>query len=567
MSTGTPVQNRLQAQVERSTIRRDCAFLGIVTALSSIFYIWRIGFYWDDWLLLKIFHFSSDQSAMGLLRALLVQSPDLWSRPVQAIQLAVLYRLFGLEPLGYHVVNIATMAVGLFFFYFVLRSLTGRRLFSLATTVLYGMLPHYSTDRFWYAAFQGNLSMALYFVSLYADLKYAAPGGRASRSSLEHVRRWKVLSLGSLIASAFVYEVFLPFFLLNPLLVALKRNRDAGTSLPWSWPERIASYAANPLLVAAVFFFKTETTVRTPGFGSFGWWLLDNTVRAGLDLTFQSYLINMPRILWFAYTKYASWEAFAIAAALTLVVGIYLLRGGRDSNESNEPLPSRGILAVSAAAGILVAGGSYAYLYSYYQVDSGGNNRVTIAASIGVVLAWTGLAALLGRVLHDRWSTKAFCVLIAVLCGYGCLVNNAAAAFWIDGSEKQQEILSDMKVRFPSPPRGAAIMLTGLCAWTGAKLIFETTWDVTGAMGLLYEDSSLRGEVLRPTDVKIVPHGLQTSIDTVYSFDSLYFYDVQSKQAYRISDEKAASYYVRQAALEDSEGCLTSRFGTGAPAW
>ena len=149
---------------------RDCCFLALVTILSSAFFVSRIGFYWDDWQLLKILHFSDDQSLIGLVRSLFGGWPELMARPVQALHFAILYKPFGLRPLGYHLANTATFFLGLCAFYIALRSLTERRLMSLATTVIYGLLPHYSTDRFWYATFNANVSMVFYFLSLYCDV-------------------------------------------------------------------------------------------------------------------------------------------------------------------------------------------------------------------------------------------------------------------------------------------------------------------------------------------------------------------------------------------------------------
>jgi hypothetical protein len=54
------------ADPSRGSGARDCCFLAVVTLLSSVFYVSRLGFYWDDWFVLRIFHFSTDQSANGV---------------------------------------------------------------------------------------------------------------------------------------------------------------------------------------------------------------------------------------------------------------------------------------------------------------------------------------------------------------------------------------------------------------------------------------------------------------------------------------------------------------------
>jgi hypothetical protein len=139
---------------------------------------------------------------------------EIRQRPLQALHLAWIYRLFTTDPLGYHLVNSAVFVIAVLLFYLSLRELRLPRLVVLTVPLVYGLLPHYSTDRFWVAAFQANLSMALYFTSLHAAL-------RALRT--RHARRWtwKLLSLACLLGSTLAYEVALPLFLFSAAVIWL----------------------------------------------------------------------------------------------------------------------------------------------------------------------------------------------------------------------------------------------------------------------------------------------------------------------------------------------------------
>ena len=59
------------------------------------------------------------------------------------------------------------------FLYLVLRELRVHRTVAFAIAAVYGLLPNYSTDRFWIAAFGYVLTTALFLISTYALLRAA----------------------------------------------------------------------------------------------------------------------------------------------------------------------------------------------------------------------------------------------------------------------------------------------------------------------------------------------------------------------------------------------------------
>jgi hypothetical protein len=540
-------------------ILRDCVFLAVLTMLSSAFYVFRIGFYWDDWRLFQLLHFSTDQSLSGLMRSLFAGWPDLRVRPVQALQLALLYQLFGMNPAGHHLMNTTILFLGVCVFYFALLLLTGRRLMSLAIAAIYVVLPHYSTDRFWYANFCANLSMIFYFLSLYCDVK-------STRFQGLRAWQWKGAGSLSLVTSSLSYEVFMPLFLLNPVLIAFKRwqLRFSEKSVRWNWMTSGLFYLANPVLLGLIGVIKGRYSRRAPGVNSLGWWLVDNTLSSSADLTYRAYLFNLPHILWAISNKYWSWPAFLIALVVAVVIATYLMHVAKTLEQRP---PHFLVLALTLCGATLISGLSYAYFYSYYSVNTGVNNRVAIAAAVAVAISWASLAALLSRIFLRRViSNRVFCSLVALLCASACLITNTISSFWVVAAQKRSEILREMKENF-RPPRGSSVLLTGLCAWEGPGIIFEADWDVTGALALLYEDNTIKGDVLWPW-IKAQEQGIDSG-KNVYSFASLYSYDVRTKQAAQISDAKTAAFQIEKTKEDDvkSHGCLTSGFGTGLAIW
>ncbi len=171
-----------------------------------------------------------------------------------------MYRLFGVDALGYHLANSAVFVGAVLLFYLALRELRLPRLVVLTVPLVYGLLPHYSTDRFWVAAFQANLSMALYFASLYADL-------RALRTVCARRWSWKLLGLTCLLGSAFAYEVTMPLFLLNAAAIWLHTQRLHIPDLS-DWRERTsvaAMLGSNLVMLLLAVCYKAATADRAGG--------------------------------------------------------------------------------------------------------------------------------------------------------------------------------------------------------------------------------------------------------------------------------------------------------------
>jgi hypothetical protein len=100
---------------------------------------------------LSIFGFSAHESVRSLYFALSSESQMLM-RPGQKLPAVLLYRAFGLEPVGYHLVNASPLVANGILFILALRELGLTRPVAVAAATLYWLLPHYSTGRVWYAS-------------------------------------------------------------------------------------------------------------------------------------------------------------------------------------------------------------------------------------------------------------------------------------------------------------------------------------------------------------------------------------------------------------------------------
>lgn len=555
----------------------DCAFVALVSLLSAALYVGGLGFYTDDWIFLATFRAAPDQSYWGLVR--FFADANMLVRPVQLLYLTGLYRLFGLAPLGYHLVNSAVLAAAAAMLLVALRELGLPRPLALAVALVYALLPHASTNRVWYSLSQTNLSALFFFVALYADLRLL----RAARGAW----RWHALGLAALLLSALAYELFVPMFALTPAAVwrrrrALQESRPGihegheghHVGAPSSRWLPLALLARNLAALAVVMGYKALVTDRNDGaladpLGQLVWFAgLIGQVFASIIA--GPYGARLPKLWWRLLTEYRDPAALALSLAAGALVFVALHRAlGR------QPLsPSRRAWAAMAAVGAALCAAGYAIFLTNRQVDvttTGINNRGAGAALLGIaVLAVAAIGLLSSFVRGERVQRALFCGLIACYCATGFLANATIGAFWVAASHEQHAVMADVRRAFPALAPGSHVFLDGMCPYIGPGIIFQAEWDFTGALRITYDDPTLRGDVVNHK-LKIRPEGIYTELyhnDVVFHpYDALWFYHRGRDVVVRIPDADAARRYFAAYNPTLDSGCRRVPPGRGYPVW
>ena len=239
----------------RASLAKDAIILVVVALLSVLPYASRLGFYSDDWEYLALLQNAPDHSLIGLVRTQYAFKAHLRMRPTQIVTQALLFKAFGLKAQGYHIVNALVLASLAVFFYLVLREVGTEGDVAFAASAIYILLPNYSTDRFWFAAFSYLISMTLFLVGLYALLK-AAEGPR--------YWRWTTAGLLALLVAMSGLETVIPLTVSIPLGLWLK-HQGRGMA---EWSGRIGTARAwlllsAPLVAAAAVVYYKAATART----------------------------------------------------------------------------------------------------------------------------------------------------------------------------------------------------------------------------------------------------------------------------------------------------------------
>ena len=557
-------ESSIEPTISSRVAVQDCLFLSLIVSLSVVLYIKGLGFYSDDWHFLGLLSNSSDQSLVGLIGSVF---PDTRLRPIQTLYVAAPYWIFGNHPLGYHLINAAVFTLTMIVFYLSLREMLHVRVLVITLPLVYALLPNYSTDRFWYIAFVANLSMGLYFLSLYSDL-------RALRAHRKHLFRWRVLSIFGLLCSALAYEVTLPLFLLNPLLAwrHAQASRESISRRELTRTVLLAPLAGNVLGIALVTTYKILITREDAGgfvhnfvvYGHYSSYLV--TLAAGaIGANFGSYGIALPITVWRVLRTYPDPKLLAGSIVLGVIIFVYLHRAiDRPRTHVTNETSYFKLMAV----GVLVFASGYAIFLTNTNLEfatTGINNRVAVAAALGVAVLFVALIGWISWVLPSpRMRTTSFCLLVTLLCTSGFLLNNLIGAFWSAASRQQQEIIVAIRQQFPTLQPETTLILDGVCPYTGPGIVFECYWDVSGMLRTYYHDPSLRGDIAN-RNLEIAEQGVYTKIYSKQKFypylDNLILFDVGRNEVYGLKNADAARLHLN---LEHNRKCPEGSEGFGA---
>jgi hypothetical protein len=528
----------------------DAGFLVTVVLLSASVYVTRLGFYSDDWAFLGALETSDDKSLFGLFASQWNSNANLRMRPTQILYQGTLFSLFGLHPLGYHVMNLLVFTGVVVLLYLTLRESGVARPYALSVALVFAVLPSYSTDRFWMAAFGYSLTLALFLLSVYADL-------RAIRSGPGRLLPWKIASLAALLLAGLGYEVILPFALLSPILVWIRASRivPGGLKSRLTTLGAVAYIGSQYLVVVGVVVFKASTATAAPPDPNYLFHLA-RLVFGAAATNFGTYLVAFPHTTWWGLRN-ATPGALLVSALIGVAVFGYLA------------MPSRGLVPHERKQWIRVAGfGVIAFVLGYGLAfltgrigfsSTGILNRAAIGAAMGlaaVVVGLIGIASSWGKRQSTR--RRLYAGGIALYCSASTLVVSVLGMYWVTAWPPQQQVLGEIRAAMPEAPSGSTLLLHGICPYVGPAIVFESYWDLAGALQVLYRDPTLKADVTGR--MTLVSEGVATSLygpktTAFHRFGPrLILFDARTSSVISLTDGSILSAYLAKHPAPDCGG-------------
>jgi tetratricopeptide (TPR) repeat protein len=296
------------------------AFLLVLATVAAYLPAFRAGFIWDD---------DSYVTQNETLRSL-DGLRHIWLEPGAVPQYYPLvhtafwaeYHLWGLNPAGFHVVNVLLHAANALLVWRVLRRLELRWAWLVAA--VFALHPVHVESVAWVTERKNVLSALFYLLSLLAYLRCCPPIGPA-RASGRARRLWYVLALLAFLAALLSKTVAcsLPAAIL--LLTWWKRGR-----LTWPDVRPLVPFFALGLALSVVTVRMESHMVQETG-AEWNFSLLDRILIAGRAPWFYAAKLLVPTSLTFIYPKWALdphawWQYLYPLATATLILGLWLMR-------------------------------------------------------------------------------------------------------------------------------------------------------------------------------------------------------------------------------------------------
>ena len=155
---------------------------------------------------------------------------------------------------------------------------------------------------------------------------------------------------------------------------------------------------------------------------------------------------------------------------------------------------------------------------------------------------------------------------IAAIGGSGFLIVNVIAQFWQEAYGREQRVLAAIQRRFPTLPPHSTLLLDGVCPYAGPAVVFESNWDLKGALHTYYRDPTLKADVVTPR-LSVTDAGIVTIIygqPTTYPYDpGLFVYHAGTGEVWPLPDVASARAYF--ASVPSSGRCPAAVEGVGVP--
>jgi hypothetical protein len=466
--------------------RRELIVAGAVIAVAGFLILYqhiiKAGFYSDDWA------YQNDWAVVGRHGfwhgfSSWFHRSTLSGRPTLSLYLSLIEAAFGTHQ-EWYLAWAGVLAVLLSSsIYVLLRMLRMRPVDAGLIALLVLVFPASDSTRAWSIISDANLAMSLVLLGVAASLRSLSEPGRRGMA-------WRVGGLVLVVVGLTTYELTFAAML---IAFVLYRTRA-------SWRRVLREAVVDWIVLMLVYVLITSHTSAQRLSTSL-------TLSHGRAVAGQAITLLATQALPFGSTA-----AGLVVCGLILAAAIAMLRllptGDSTRDELRRWLLVLGTAILIMAAAYVIYAPSSPY---YLPLSPGLANRTNAFGALPIVVIVYALAALVGAMVSramraSRWATLATAAMIvAVGIGYTISITRNLR-IWDSAYARAQSTLTAFRRAVPMLPPHSLVVFYGQPIEETTNIpVWDSYWDLDGAIGLAYHDQTLTG---RPafSGTKIVCH-------------------------------------------------------------
>lgn len=450
-----------------------------------------VGVYQDEWISFGSLHFVN-QSIPDLIAAFNAD-PRKIVRPLQFLNIPVLFYFVKENPLWYHVASYTAEFLSSCFLYLAVSRLAASRAVALGAAILFLLYPSHDSTHYSIVLWNSAMDTMFFMMSLWLFIK----GLQDNRISL---------LLGSSVAycaSIYTREEFLPMVVLFPLISILLtgerflKNRERVVK----YGLRVLAYSLPALLAVASLVFYRSWLLPHLGLG----WkyhqvyslsnfmsVMESGLRCNLSPDILAYCIATVERAQSHGVPLPFWEWLALTV---VIVFSCLLRAGLQ-----QPAPSTSRTIQVVLIGLVTLVVSYTLFGlspEHMPTLDTWLNRVNLGGSLGACLI---VAAVLGMNAFKRsrqLTALLFAASLSLLSGLFILTNWQLAEPWKVSWEAQKQLMTLLKNHKSEIKPGDTIIIGDIGRYASkATPVVDGDWDWENIVRTTLDDPTLKGTVV-----------------------------------------------------------------------
>ncbi|HEU5483200.1 MAG TPA: hypothetical protein VFU80_08945, partial [Sphingomicrobium sp.] len=150
---------------------------------------------------------------------------------------------------------------------------------------------------------------------------------------------------------------------------------------------------------------------------------------------------------------------------------------------------------------------------------SGIANRLLVPGAIGAAIILASVGGMIAGAISASRRQGIFAILVALIAFAAVARLEQLEQYWAEAPSRQSAVLAAAKTDLKDLPTGSTVILDGVCPYHGPAIVFESYWEITGALSHAL-GRPINGEAVSPR-MSLTSGGLKTSI---YGDPRLYAY-------------------------------------------